>query len=50
MGESFFFQWFGKPVAELKAILETDKSLTEAQRAELKKIIDEKESETKESK
>ena len=43
MGDSFFFQWFGKSVEELKAILETAK-LTETQRAELIKMIDEKES------
>lgn len=47
MGESFFFQWFGKTVTELKAILETDKSLTESQKAELQKLIDEKEKESK---
>lgn len=48
MGERFFVQWFGKSVTELKAILETEE-LTETQRAELKKLIDEKEKETKES-
>ena len=47
MGESFAILWFGKPVSELKAILETDKSLTESQKAELKKLIDEKEKESK---
>ena len=47
MGESFFFAWFGKFVEELKAILETDKSLTESQKVELKKLIDEKEKEFK---
>lgn len=47
MGESFFFAWFGKSITELKAILETDKSLTESQKAELKKLIDEKEKESK---
>jgi hypothetical protein len=47
MGENFVLQWFGKSVTELKAILETDKSLTESQKAELKKLIDEKEKESK---
>ena len=47
MGESFVFQWFGKSVTELKAILETNKELTESQRAELKKLIDEKAKESK---
>ena len=47
MGEMFAILWFGKSVEELKAILETDKSLTESQKAELKKIIDEKEKESK---
>lgn len=46
MGNSFFLQWFGKSVEELKAILETAE-LTEEQRAELKKLIDEKEKESK---
>ena len=44
MGQAFIFQWFGKAVEELKAILETNKELTEEQRKELKKLIDEKES------
>ena len=44
MGQSFIIQWFGKSVTELKAILETNKELTEEQRKELKKLIDEKES------
>ena len=47
MGNSFLISWFGKSVEELKAILETDKSLTESQKAELKKLIDEKEKESK---
>lgn len=47
MGEMFIIAWFGKSVEELKAILETDKSLTESQKAELKKLIDEKEKESK---
>jgi hypothetical protein len=44
MGKNTIFSWFGKSVEELKAILETDKTLTEEQKVELKKIIDEKES------
>ena len=47
MGENFWFNWFGKSVTELKAILETDKTLTESQKFELKKLIDEKEKESK---
>lgn len=44
MGQGVIFQWFGKSVEELKAILETNKELTEEQKAELKKLINEKES------
>lgn len=44
MGAGLIIQWFGKSVEELKAILETNKELTEEQRKELKKLIDEKES------
>ena len=47
MGESFIIQWFGKSVEELKAILETNKELTEEQKAQLKKLINEKEKESK---
>lgn len=47
MGERFVIAWFGKSVSELKAILETNKDLTESQKAELKKLIDEKEKEFK---
>ncbi len=47
MGQNFFIAWFGKSVEELKAILETNKDLTESQKAELKKLIDEKEKESK---
>ena len=46
MGEMFFIQWFCKSVTELKAILETNKELTEEQKAELKKLINEKEKES----
>ena len=45
MGNMFFIAWFGKSVEELKEILETNKELTEEQKAELKKLIDEKEKE-----
>lgn len=47
MGQILIFSWFGKSVTELKAILETDKNLTEEQKVELKKLIDEKEKESK---
>lgn len=47
MGQAFILQWFGKSVEELKAILETNKDLTEEQKAELKKLINEKEKESK---
>ena len=47
MGEMFPILWFGKSVEELKAILETNKELTETQKAELKKVINEKEQESK---
>lgn len=47
MGDRLPILWFGKSVTELKAILETDKSLTESQKAELQKLIDEKEKESK---
>ena len=47
MGEMFIIQWFGKSVEELKAILETNKELTEEQKAQLKKLINEKEKESK---
>ena len=47
MGAGLIIQWFGKSVEELKAILETNKDLTEEQKAELKKLINEKEKESK---
>lgn len=47
MGKAFFIAWFGKSVEELKAILETDKSLTDEQRKQIEKLIDEKEKESK---
>ena len=46
MGNSFIFSWFGKSVEELKAILETAE-LTEEQKAELVKLINEKEKKSK---
>jgi hypothetical protein len=47
MGEMFILSWFGKSVTELKAILGTDKTLTKTQKEELKKLINEKEKESK---
>lgn len=46
MGNSFIFSWFGKSVEELKAILETAE-LTDEQRKQIEKLIDEKEKESK---
>lgn len=43
MGESLFFLWFGKSVDELKAILETDKNLTEEERKKIEELIKRKE-------
>lgn len=44
MGERLPILWFckDKSVEEIKVILETDKTLTEQERVELKKLIDEK--------
>lgn len=47
MGDSFPILWFGKSVDELKAILETDKTLTAEQKDRLTKLINEKEQESK---
>jgi hypothetical protein len=47
MGQIFFLNWFGKSVEELKAIRETAKDLTDEQKAELDRLIDEKEKESK---
>lgn len=44
MGQVFILSWFGKSVEELKAILEKEE-LTEGQKAELEKLIAEKENE-----
>lgn len=46
MGQSFAFLWFGKSVEELKAILEKEE-LTDEQRKQIEKLIDEKEKESK---
>ena len=43
MGENLPFLWFGKSVDELKAILETDKNLTDEERNQLEKLIKQKE-------
>ena len=43
MGESFPILWFGKSVDELKAILETNKKLTDKERKQLEELIKEKE-------
>lgn len=45
MGNSFPILWFCKTVDELKAILETDKNLTEEERKQIEEIIKEKENE-----
>ena len=47
MGQNTIFTWFGKSITELKAILETDKTLTDEQRKQIEKLIDEKEKESK---
>lgn len=39
MGESFPLLWFGKTVDELKAILETDKNLTDKERKQIEELI-----------
>ena len=43
MGESFPLLWFGKSADELKAILETDKNLTDKERKQLEELIKQKE-------
>lgn len=49
MGKELPILWFckDKSVAEIKAVLETRKNLTAEERAELQKLIDEKEKESK---
>ena len=46
MGNRLFLNWFGKSVEELKAILEKEE-LTDEQRKQIEKLIDEKEKESK---
>ena len=45
MGNSLPFLWFGKSVDELKAILETNKKLTDEEREQIEELIKEKEKE-----
>lgn len=45
MGNNLPFLWFGKSVDELKAILETDKNLSEKDKKKLQELIKEKENE-----
>ena len=45
MGESLPILWFGKSVDELKAILETNKNLSEKDKKQLQELIKEKENE-----
>ena len=45
MGENYWLQWFGKTVDELKAILETNKNLTDKEREQIEELIKEKENE-----
>ena len=45
MGNNIPFLWFGKSVDELKAILETDKNLSEKDKKKLQELIKEKENE-----
>ena len=46
MGQGLFISWFGKSVEELKEILEKEE-LTDEQRKQIEKLIDEKEKESK---
>lgn len=45
MGKSFPILWFGKSVDELKAILETNKKLTDKERKQIEELIKQKENE-----
>lgn len=45
MGKNLPILWFGKSVDELKAILETDKNLSEKDKKKLQELIKEKENE-----
>jgi Spy/CpxP family protein refolding chaperone len=46
MAQNTIFTWFGKSITELKAILEKEE-LTDEQRKQIEKLIDEKEKESK---
>ena len=46
MGQNTIFTWFGKSITELKAILEKEE-LTDEQRKQIEKLIDEKEKESR---
>lgn len=50
MGQSFFFNWFGMSVEQLKEIRETNKNLTTLQRKKLDALISKKENAAKKSK
>lgn len=43
MGNSLPILWFGKSVDELKAILETNKNLTDEERKQIEELIKQKE-------
>ena len=45
MGNSLPILWFGKSVDELKAILETNKKLTDKERNQIEELIKQKENE-----
>lgn len=45
MGENLPILWFGKSVDELKAILETNKKLTDKERNQIEELIKQKENE-----
>lgn len=45
MGNSLWFDWFGKSVDELKAILETNNKLTDKERNQIEELIKQKENE-----
>lgn len=45
MGNSLPILWFGKSVDELKAILETNKKLTDKERKQIEELIKQKENE-----
>ena len=45
MGKNLPILWFGKSVDELKAILETNKKLTDKERNQIEELIKQKENE-----